>query len=503
MAREHISERAARWVVRRRWWIIAAAAAATGVSLALTAKLQVESSLAALFPADDPVIRDVQYVMENFGGDFLVAVVRQTGAAERTTEPLRQRLQELPEIRSVDLAPLSILSPERPAGEHGIHAVLLAKPVKPPTDGEFCRSLAARVKELGLPVELTGAYVIIPEHQARVSRDMRLSSVVAFVAVVGIVGFYFFGQWRRVALVAASLFAGLTWTLAVVYLAQGQLNLVTAVFPAMLLGIGVDYAIHVLSFFGEVEGADGPAWAPVSQLYRRLAKPLAVCACSTGVALFALTCADLRGFRDMGFMGGVGVAMELASALVLLPALLSTRMGRGVASRDERPPVLVRAAIAATGRPRTVLATLAVLLLVLGWFACQIGYETDTRQMQDPTQPSIRLQDEMIRELGLSFYALVAVVDARRGERMASDRALVRYCRERFVGAGRAFRYVDSLSTRWDSNLPIPRLSAFVGKDRKLAAYLFPAGHVYDEQTLGGQAPEEVVAHQPHHKEIG
>jgi len=125
------------------------------------------------------------------------------------------------------------------------------------------------------------------------------------------------------------------------------------------------------------------------------------------------------------------------------------------------------------------MCTFLVLSAVLGFFCCQIGYETDTRKMQDPNQPSIRLQDEIIGELGGPFSAIIAISDS-----LDAERKLARFCRSRFVGKDRVFRYMDSLSGRLDAGRPVKRLATFAGRDKRLATYLFPRGNVYNEKNL-------------------
>ena len=54
------------------------------------------------------------------------------------------------------------------------------------------------------------------------------------------------------------LLLGMLWTLALVHLIFDTLNLVTSAFIVTLLGLGIDFAVHLLSRFNErrLEGKD-------------------------------------------------------------------------------------------------------------------------------------------------------------------------------------------------------------------------------------------------------
>ena len=122
-------------------------------------------------------------------------------------------------------------------------------------------------------------------------------------------------------MIGVPLFASLTWTAAVAYLAFDTLNLLSSTLGLVLFGLGIDYGIHFYARYIEERAGHSPGEAAV-RTFMSAGQAIAVGAFTTAAALYALGIADFRGFSQFGVIAGSGVLFALVAMLVVLPALL-------------------------------------------------------------------------------------------------------------------------------------------------------------------------------------
>lgn len=96
-----------------------------------------------------------------------------------------------------------------------------------------------------LDIGYAGAHAILWETHESMSHDMISTAVITFVIVLFI--FLFIYKSRLVALpvILLTLLISLIWTLTAAYLLFGGLNIITGVVSAMLIGLGIDYTLHI------------------------------------------------------------------------------------------------------------------------------------------------------------------------------------------------------------------------------------------------------------------
>jgi uncharacterized protein len=160
-----------------------------------------------------------------------------------------------------------------------------------------------------LQVLVTGrsAYV------AEISLSMRHDIVETVLLSIGLVGGVFFIGFRRL---LPLLGMGISLLLCcLVALATGllifrELNMVTVGFCAILIGLGVDFAILVFGRYQQArdDGEDHPA--AVHEAIRGLGKAVFFGALTTAVGFLALTLAGSRGFTQLGVLIALGISFS-------------------------------------------------------------------------------------------------------------------------------------------------------------------------------------------------
>lgn len=164
----------------------------------------------------------------------------------------------------------------------------------------------------------------------------------------------------------------------------GTLNLVSIAFIVLMVGLGVDYAIHLLANIAETRRGGEPPTESVYLTGRRIGLALCLSAGTTMLAFLSFSVTDFTGMAQLGVIGGVGTLIALATAMTLIPAVIAFRP-RTAGTVDPR-----REPLPAVRRMRA----LPYIVLALGaaaiWPASHVHFDADPMALRNPDSPSVR-----------------------------------------------------------------------------------------------------------------
>lgn len=131
----------------------------------------------------------------------------------------------------------------------------------------------------------------------------------------------FFRSLRIGARILLPLIMGTMWTLALTFVTIGYLNLITAFIFAILLGLGIDYGIHLYARF-ELERSQGKDTNTAMTIaMRETGTPIFFGTLTTMATFFTLLLSGFRGFSQFGLVAGIGVFISFVSMITVMPAL--------------------------------------------------------------------------------------------------------------------------------------------------------------------------------------
>ena len=238
--------------------------------------------------------------------------------------------------------------------------------------------------------------------------DVKGSALVAILGIFLIITI-FFRNILSVPLIFLSLGTGLAWTFGFAYLVleKHQLNMIAVFLVVILIGVGIDFSIHLLArYMEERHGGMAPREALIFSL-TRAGPPIVASAFTTAAAFLTMSVAKFQGFHQFGLVAGVGVFLILVAALFSLPTLVIlverliplTRLGFKWKARTRifNKKVSPRAA-------RWVLAG-AFLFTAFGFLGIGLGevsfeYNMDKLRSKLPhAQPLLDMSDEVFTKL--------------------------------------------------------------------------------------------------------
>jgi predicted RND superfamily exporter protein len=185
-----------------------------------------------------------------------------------------------------------------------------------------------------------------------------------------------------------ALFVGQAWTFGIIAVTYGRLNILTAFVFAMLVGMGIDFAVHVygrsLEKFNE-----GHSWEEaIFDAIWKTGRALISAWLTTVVALAMLIFAHFEGFREFGVVCTLGITVCLGTTFLIIPPLIGAT--ERVSRAKRRPPAPDSALPSARSRWLLRLSSAVFLLLALwGAYASrEVGFEYNLRKLESskPTQ---------------------------------------------------------------------------------------------------------------------
>ncbi len=255
--------------------------------------------------------------------DSLLRTLRQAGA--RSADELWAVLSELPDEATVGadaLAGYQYLQPGR-------IAIASCQPARQvdgltPDMGPFdrLRRLATELEaQREVRVGLTGLPVIESDEMTISQHDSRRAAAASFAGVAAL-AWICFGGARYPSLALLALAIGLAWACGLLMGTIGHLNILTASFGIILIGLGIDFAVHYLLRYRHYRRRGiGPRQA-VLLTAAQTGPAIATGAATTAAAFYATCWTPFAGVAELGWIAGCGVLCCLAAALLVLPAML-------------------------------------------------------------------------------------------------------------------------------------------------------------------------------------
>ncbi len=196
-------------------------------------------------------------------------------------------------------------------------------------------------EEMGEDVMLTGANLVNERMRKRVRRDAWVAALLG-TFIVGLLLWLDFRSLRAAILALMPLAVGVIWMLGGMVLLGIAMNFMNIFVTTMIIGIGVDYGLHMVHRYYEVRKTT------VGRIYdglRRTGNAIVVAALSTMVGFGSMSLSQYPGLRTTGYVAILGAALTAVVAITLLPAYLSLRVQRRL---GEFPPASTADPVATT-----------------------------------------------------------------------------------------------------------------------------------------------------------
>ncbi len=312
---------------------------------------------------------------------------------------------------------------------------------KPAIDG--LRQIAAdlRLREDGIQVRLTGRTPLTLDELASILFNIETAGIISVLAIILVLGLGI-RSWRIIAMIMTTLFVGISWSFGWAAISVGELNMISAAFAVLFLGISVDFSIHVALRYREelrkINGRD-PSEAMRTTI-RGAGGAVSLCGIATAIGFLSFVPTDYYALRDLGTIAGGSMFLALLASFTTLPALLSYLPLHDVLPRaedkkenqkddlNEDPNIIGRFSVGLYAWIRRHFRQITISAFVLAFaaapFAIQMGFDYSALVIKDPSSESIiSFKELQARGLYTSYTATVLTPDRRTAISRAQELA--------------------------------------------------------------------------------
>lgn len=324
--------------------------------------------------------------------------------------------------------------------------------------------------------DVTGVPALAVDELQMVQNDLAKTTIASSIAIL-ITLYWAFRSFRQSLVSFLPLGFGTIVTFGVIQLTLGHLNLVTASFASVLLGIG-DFGVHIQSRYSELLRGGMSSKEAMETALLKSGAGLVLATLTTAVAFLTTMATEFTAFAELGLITTIGLVLMLAGAYLLVPPATLLLLGDKPRPAPELP-IFTQLERFVKRWPRGILLVTAVLTLVFGYWLPKVEFNGRYFDFLPKHTESARALSELSKDETASPF--VANVSAKSIEE----------ARELAVKL-RALPTVASVETATDLLGPLDdermaalkRVVTFLGRPDGVADYAAAAQKPIDKEKL-------------------
>jgi 1-acyl-sn-glycerol-3-phosphate acyltransferase len=162
---------------------------------------------------------------------------------------------------------------------------------------------------------------------------------------------------------------GVAFAIALLYFLRGTISAISLSIGAILLGVTIDYALHILTH--HKHNSD------INVLYKDITKPLIMSSTTTAVAFLCLLFVNSGALQDLGIFAAVSVVVTSFFSLLIIPHLYKPKDGDNI----EHSTVLDKLAGFSFDNNKILIGVSAVIIIASLFTFNKVVYDNDLSQL--------------------------------------------------------------------------------------------------------------------------
>jgi len=282
-------------------------------------------------------------------------------------------------------------------------------------------------EEFGIRAGLTGTLPLARDEMVSVSND---SMTITMLALLGILILFIVAFRMLVSplLAILTLIIGVVWALGLAWPMVGTLNLMTSMMAVVLIGLGIDFSVHIISTYTEMRTKGDDVVTSLQATFAKSGPGIITGGITTAMAFLTLLVARTEGLREFGLTLGVGILMTMLAAMLILPNLLVIReriknrfrkKNKVDKHRDVSYQKLGGFAEWLSRNWNLAILVIVIVVAIFGYRGSKIKMDYNYLNMEPAGLESVELQDKMIEAFDISSdYALITAETLEEAQRI-------------------------------------------------------------------------------------
>lgn len=267
----------------------------------------------------------------------------------------------------------------------------------------------------GVNVGVTGEPVLEFDEMQQSQHDSMVASIASLIGCA-LIFIYGYKQTGRPIKATICLLVGLAYTMGYTTLVVGHLNILTITFFPILIGLAIDFGVHLITRYEEELRHGRSNKVALEKAMANTGIGIVTGCLTTAGAFFAMGLTDFKGITEMGIISGGGLLICLVPMMTILPILL-LRGRQNVIDHESKPGVDRRAQLERLwlDRPFTVIGITAALCIASALQFSKVQFDYNLLNMQSKGMPAVVFERKLIDSAGKSvLFAAVVADDAQK-----------------------------------------------------------------------------------------
>ena len=263
----------------------------------------------------------------------------------------------------------------------------------------------------GLNVGITGEPVLDYDEMQQSAKDTSLASVVSLVLCM-LIFIYGYNETGRPLKATICLLIGLGYTMAFTTLVIGHLNILTITFAPMLIGLAIDFGVHLITRYEEELRHGKTEIAALTKAMVFTGQGIFTGALTTAGAFLAMALTNFKGIQEMGIICGGGLMLCLIPMLTMLPAMLLRGKQNQLDHHFREDERRARIENFWLERPLWVTGLTVSLCLLAALGARKLYFDYNLIKMQSPRLSSVVFEQKLLDSADKSLLYGAVMADS-------------------------------------------------------------------------------------------
>jgi uncharacterized protein len=263
----------------------------------------------------------------------------------------------------------------------------------------------------GVNAGVTGMPVLDYDEMVQSQKDTTVASIVSLI-ICALIFIYGYNETGRPIKATICLVVGLAYTLAFATIAIGHVNILTVTFVPMLVGLAIDFGVHLITRYEEELRKGKTEEQALTTAMVFTGQGIFTGAFTTAGAFLAMWFTRFKGIQEMGLICGGGLAVCFIPMMTLLPVLL-LRGRQNVIDHEEGEPKHRAANLENLWlkRPGIVLAITIALCVIAATQIKKVWFDYNVLALQSTSLASVQTEEKLIHSAGQSLLYGAVIAD--------------------------------------------------------------------------------------------
>jgi predicted RND superfamily exporter protein len=239
-------------------------------------------------------------------------------------------------------------------------------------------------------IEYFGSAMIAVGNAERLKKDIRLSLSITIILLTLIITFSIKKRKLFPFIFLPAVFGGLV-ALAVLFLLEGKVSVISLSIGSVILAITVDYALHITTHYKHKHS--------IIETIKDVSFPIIVCGFATAFEFLTLVFVSSESLHELGILAAISVVTAAFFTMVVLPHILDATHTEKDETEEKNylEKILDKVTQYAFDKNRLLLLFMVVYTIVALFYFNRVGFETDMMKMNYMSDELKQTEDNLNR----------------------------------------------------------------------------------------------------------